>query len=353
MITDEAYQALLQAFPGDEICGASMRHDPMLDRLRELRREDDLSLPAGVWQAEPKRADWRAVEVLAQDVLALRSKDLMVAAYLGEAWILLDGAAGLATALRLLADLGESFAERLHPQAADGDLAWQAAPLVWVSRRYVELLATRLPLSPAWPELTLSAWNGLQRKQVLASENKADKALAEAARLEQKRLDESIRSGTGAGWGATLAQFQSALLHLQRLQAWCERQLQDEAPSLQPLASSIQSIVSILQGFRNMAPQEQETIAPVNPEPVVDAAASAAPAQPVNAENVLRDREQAYRQLAAIADFLARTEPHSPVPYVIRRAVEWGGMPLSALLDELVNADAEARRVWVMLGVLR
>lgn len=64
-------------------------------------------------------------------------------------------------------------------------------------------------------------------------------------------------------------------------------------------------------------------------------------------------REEAYRQLSQIADYLARSEPHSPVPYVIRRAVEWGQQPLSELLDELLSSDAESRRVWKLLGVLK
>lgn len=59
------------------------------------------------------------------------------------------------------------------------------------------------------------------------------------------------------------------------------------------------------------------------------------------------------QQLAQIADYLAKTEPHSPVPYVIRRAVEWGNQPLGELLDELISADAESRRLWKLLGVLK
>ena len=55
-------------------------------------------------------------------------------------------------------------------------------------------------------------------------------------------------------------------------------------------------------------------------------------------------REEAYRQLLLIAEYLARTEPHSPVPYLIRRGVEWGNKPLSELLGELISADAESRR---------
>jgi type VI secretion system protein ImpA len=56
--------------------------------------------------------------------------------------------------------------------------------------------------------------------------------------------------------------------------------------------------------------------------------------------------------LLVIAGYLARTEPHSPVPYLIRRGVEWGNKPLSELLGELISADAESRRLWTLLGVL-
>ncbi|MFS2126308.1 type VI secretion system protein TssA [Pseudomonas sp. Pseusp97] len=352
MISDEALQTLLQPLPGESPCGESLRHDPVMDRLRELRREEDTELPAGVWKAEPKRADWLALTALAEEVLRQRSKDLTIAGFLGEAWIVTHGPAGLAAALRLLADLCNAFPEQLHPQATDGDQEWRAAPLAWVARRYNELLLTRVPLCSGWPQTTLHGWQELQRRQVQVSDNKVDKVAAENARQEQKRLNESIRSGAVNGWAATLAQLDSAAGHLRRLDAWCDLQLGDAAPSLHQLAVSIDAFSNIIQGCKAMAPQEFEpsaaSEASSEPEPAPVVASGSLPAG-----GAPQNREEAYRQLTAIAEYLARTEPHSPVPYIIRRAVEWGGMPLSALMDELVHADAEARRVWVMLGVLR
>ncbi|MFR0687759.1 type VI secretion system protein TssA [Enterobacterales bacterium AE_CKDN230030158-1A_HGKHYDSX7] len=352
MISEEALRALLQPLPGEAPCGESLRYDPALDRLRELRREDDTQLPAGVWQAEPKRADWATLAALAEELLARRSKDLTVAGYLGEAWIVLHGPAGLSAALGLLADLCEAFPEELHPQATDGDQEWRAAPFDWLARRYGELLLTRVPLSSGWPQVTLHGWRELQRRQVQASDNKADKVAAENARQEQKSLDAAIRSGAVNGWGATQASLDAAARHLARLDAWCDRQLGDAAPSLQHLAASIDAFSNVIQGCKAMAPQEFTP--DQTPQPAAEptpAAVASTPALP--AGGAPQNREEAYRQLTAIAEYLARTEPHSPVPYIIRRAVEWGGMPLSALMDELVHADPEARRVWVMLGVLR
>ncbi|WP_447744322.1 type VI secretion system protein TssA [Pseudomonas nicosulfuronedens] len=352
MISDEARQALLRPLPGESPCGESLRHDPLMDRLRELRREEDTQLPTGVWQAELKRADWPALAELAEDLLVRRSKDLTIAGYLGEAWIVSHGPVGLADALGLLAELCDAFPEQLHPQATDGDQEWRAAPFAWLARRYTELLLTRVPLCSGWPQTTLHGWQELQRRQVQASDNKADKVSAENARQEQKRLNESIRSGAVNGWAVTLALLESSAGHLKRLDAWCDRQLGDAAPSLQQLSASIDAFRNVIQGCKAMAPQDFVPTAPAE-TPSEPEAAPVSSSSPLPAGGAPQNREEAYRQLTAIAEYLARTEPHSPVPYIIRRAVEWGGMPLSALMDELVHADPEARRVWVMLGVLR
>jgi type VI secretion system protein ImpA len=58
-------------------------------------------------------------------------------------------------------------------------------------------------------------------------------------------------------------------------------------------------------------------------------------------------REDAYRQLAAAANVLRQLEPHSPIPYLIQRAVELGRLPFPQLIRELVrdaNVIAELDR---------
>lgn len=64
-----------------------------------------------------------------------------------------------------------------------------------------------------------------------------------------------------------------------------------------------------------------------------------------------QSREDAYRQLALIAEYLMRYEPHSPVPYMIQRALEWGSKPLPVLLRELMSQEA-GDKLWTALGLL-
>lgn len=233
-------EVLLEPIDPGQPCGPSLRYDPDYDRLRELRREDDSSLPTGVWQAEAKRADWAAVEQLASELLQRRSKDLMLAAWLGEAWLQRGGLGGLQRALVLLAELCERYPEEVHPQAQDGDQSWRVPPIDWLLRRYAELLHTRLPLmgQGAFAEITLYAWQRLQRQQVASGDSKSAKAALEAAQLQQKKLDEALRAEPLVQWQRKQASLLACQQQLQRLEQWCDRCLGELAPSCQPLRGS-------------------------------------------------------------------------------------------------------------------
>ena len=81
------------------------------------------------------------------------------------------------------------------------------------------------------------------------------------------------------------------------------------------------------------------------------AVAEARPAQ-VTPGQAVAGREEAFRTLSSIAAFFRRTEPHSPVSYLLEQAVRWGRMPLDDLLDELI-ADEKARDSFRKLAGIR
>jgi len=49
------------------------------------------------------------------------------------------------------------------------------------------------------------------------------------------------------------------------------------------------------------------------------------------------NRDAAYEQLRRVAEQLERMEPHSPVPYLIRRAVELRTIKFPDLVEELTK----------------
>ncbi|MGX1175388.1 type VI secretion system protein TssA [Pseudomonas sp. R151218B TE3479] len=349
----ELVTQLLEPISAESPCGPDLRYEPEYDQLRELRREDDTSLPTGVWQSSIKRALWPDLERLATTLLLERSKDLMISAWLGEAWLHRAGLEGLPGSLALVAGLCERYPEQLHPQADEGDQSWRVIPLEWLARRYSEVLLTRVPLldgrDPVFASFCLDDWQRLQRQQVLGNDSKNAKALAEAARNDQKKLSELIRSTPLSFWLHRQGSLMLSLQHLQRLEAWSDAYLGNLAPGYKSLQDVIQALLTLVEEFIAMHPQ-QPTVVPVQTSPAPTSTPQPQAAAPVFQEPA--NREEAYRQLLVIAGYLARTEPHSPVPYLIRRGVEWGNKPLSELLGELISADAESRRLWTLLGVL-
>lgn len=73
--------------------------------------------------------------------------------------------------------------------------------------------------------------------------------------------------------------------------------------------------------------------------------AAAAPSGPIG------NRKQAFDKLKEVADFLRKTEPHSPVSYLVQRAVKWGSMTLEDVLSELVKNNDVRKQLFETLGV--
>jgi len=65
----------------------------------------------------------------------------------------------------------------------------------------------------------------------------------------------------------------------------------------------------------------------------------------------IRSRAQAYQMLSEAADYLMKTEPHSPTPYLVRRAVAWGGLTLGELLQQILRNPGEIGEMYRLLGL--
>ena len=59
----------------------------------------------------------------------------------------------------------------------------------------------------------------------------------------------------------------------------------------------------------------------------------------------IRSRAEAYWRLTEAAEYLLRTEPHSPTPYLVKRAVEWGSMSLFEVFQQIIRNEGEMREI--------
>lgn len=338
-------ERLLEPISPERPAGEPLRYDGTYDRIREARREDDPQLSQGIYQSELKRADWPAVEAIALEALETRTKDLQIAAWLLEAWMQLHGFAGVGRGLRLMSSLCENFWEEMYPEIAGGDIENRIAPVVWVN----EKLSVRLKQLPVSSPQTgdLAAYSYADWESACHLENLArkDPKAAQAAEARGAATTSKFNSSvmlTDRGFYVEL--FEEASGALDACEAF-ERLLEEKcgrnAPSLhqfrEALAETRRVAAEILQS-RPGADYEAEG-GEMQYAFGEDGNGLWSPGAPI------RSRAEAYQRLAEAADYLLRTEPHSPTPYLVRRAVEWGSMSLNDILQQIVRNDGEMQEL--------
>jgi len=60
--------------------------------------------------------------------------------------------------------------------------------------------------------------------------------------------------------------------------------------------------------------------------------------------------DEAFTLLAGIAQFFKQTEPQSPVPYLIERAIKWGNLPLEGWLNDVIKDSNVVDNIRDVLG---
>lgn len=328
----DGWESLLEPITGGDAAGESLCYEGTFDRIRHARQCDDETLAQGVWQTTPKRADWSQAAALCMEALETRSKDLQLAAWLLEAWLHQYGFGGVARGLSLIHGLCMRFGDQLHPRSADGDLEFRYAPIVWINDKLatdMKLVALTAPSNGELKPCTWADWEAAQRLVQAGARSREAEAAAAVARAEFHRslLD------TPAPWlGARREEIRDIIERTLAIEALLEGDADGDGPSLSGMRRVAEAIDSFLDG----ALARRESGSPV-PDSISSALSTVSPVANSCGTNGIRTRDQAYRMLSEAAAYLRTTEPHSPVPYLVERAVAWGSMRLVDLLPELIR----------------
>jgi type VI secretion system protein ImpA len=352
-------ETLLTPISADKPSGESLRYSGLYEAVEDARREDDPALPQGVWKTELKKADWKEAARLCLDALETRSKDLQVAAWLLEAWVHLEGLPGATIGLSLLGALCESFWDTVHPLPQEGDVEFRLSPLEWVAGRIpdaVRGIPITAPTSDEGKPCTYADLDGARHLERLArTDPQAAQAAEVRGRISTDRFLVSVSLTPTAFYSALEADARQSLAALDRLAALLNHLLGNDAPSFQRLGDALFA----LQHFALRVLEERGEEIAASPQGAATPGMDEMDLYPQAEQEEgafyggapIRSRAEAYRRLSEAADYLLRTEPHSPTPYLVRRAVAWGGMSLGELLQELVQGEGDLRAIYTLLGM--
>jgi type VI secretion system protein ImpA len=379
---------LLAPVPDGDGAGVSLRNEPIYHEVSAARRQDDASLPMREWERPLIKADWKAVAALCSEALRTRSKDFQLAAWLCEAWTHLYRVEGLIAGTQLLTGMAERYWDTAYPLIDDGDTDARVAPFVWINHTLALVLSLHVPLIVI-EEREPSAVS-LDEFQRTSNASAGTPASTQTRELIDKHV---TKNGNLAALVVLQRQLGVALDAWDTLARLVDLLLDAEAPSFAAVADVLKRLSRAATGligehsvpvpvdpgsemvgapthegrlepdmatYESLPPHDGYGHSPLSGEAQADGRAPA-PAFPLapfaggasvpSLTGLIVDRAHAYRLLNDIAGYLERHEPHSPTPYLLKRAVSWGQMPLPDLMREIVHQEGDLTRYLALLGL--
>lgn len=345
---------ILSPIPGANPGGESLRYNPVFDKIKEARRQDDEG-PMGDWQRERKVADWPLVIKLASESIATKSKDLQLAVWLTEALLHKEGFPGLRSGIVLIHGLVENFWDTLYPELDEGDAEMRAAPLEWLGAHYLEVPLKRVAITKSG--LTLLDYHRAKKvgREADAQESyekgEAFQAAVTAGELTLDDWDKAFAATSKEFYRTRLNDLDSILETVDEFQPVSEEKFGDVAPSFSKFRSILEDIRhqtnQLLQAKLEWDPDQPSEDA--QPEEAPEEESYAEPPQSVSDSGaaVVRaksrprgalspepsDRDDAIERVASAARFWRAEDPYNPAPYLLLRGMRWGELRSSDTLD--------------------
>jgi type VI secretion system protein ImpA len=358
-------EELLSAIPGDAPSGTNLLYAGLHDEVREARRADDI-LEQGEWKRESKVAEWHKVVSLTTDALATKTKDLQLAAWLTEALVNLHGFAGLLDGLKLLRGLLDRYWDTVYPEVDGGDLEARANAIDLLNRPFFVAALQKVPITgnPVGTNYSYSDFKDSSRFDVPENLEALEFEARERA-LQLKQLAATEGKITSEQWRnvkkATSRAFYEdlfAVLNLcweecKSLDSMLDAKFQRQTPGVTDFKKSLDAVRSSVESI-----VKEKRI--LEPDPVASdqgIEAGAAPGEPLTQagsgakSGPVGNRAEALRRLGEVADFFRRTEPHSPVSFLLDRAIHWGQIPLNTWLEEVIKDRSVLAQILETLGL--
>lgn len=332
---------LIAPIPGDSPAGGSVPF-AVREKLEEYRKEvdpDDFAPNDPMRPEAAQKADWAGVVKLAQETLRTTSKDLLVAARLTEGLTQAHGFSGLRDGLRLMRRLVTECWDRLNPAIeSEDDLEIRAAPFYWLDEadRGARFPTTLRRVPMVWTDNDRYGW--LDWKQSQGSKDGISPA----------EFEKAIQATPREQCQAMVDDLTESWQELDTL----ARELNGKIGQYAPAFTGLRQVVG---ECRALAQQILQRKGPELSGAEEEAGEGAETTEGSGSGSFLSrqvgSRAQVYQQLAQTAALLQQLEPHSPIPYLINRAVELGSLSFPDLMRQLIRDSDVLRGMNRELGI--
>lgn len=355
-------EELTQPISEENPCGEDLRLDASVEsiyyKLRDYRntaRKEERQALVDPDNFDDIAEGWSELAGLAIEALKTKTKDLEVTAWLIEALTRIDNIEGFNRGYELASSLIKQYWDKgLYPQEDEDGVTTRVSPISGLNgydgNGSLIMPIKSIPMTYTSHEDNYVVW---QYEQALQIERIDD------PEKRQKRLDagavtlDDIARSVSVTDASFYQQLSQSLHRAKDVYQDFVAALDEVTEAMPQPTSNIKNALEECQDALNHLAKDKLEEA-VDDEPSTegveeDQSLATADVARNKTDKAIQDRQQALKKLEEIAMFFRKTEPHSPVSYMINQTVQWSQLPLPELLQKLIP-DSDARENYFKLS---
>lgn len=353
--------SLLEPISEDSPVGEDIREDTSPTSpyysIKDARNSARAAERNSLFDGGSNEADdnWRKILELAPEILKTQSKDLEVASWYTEALIRRFGFQGLRDGFIVIRQMLEQYWDDMYPLPDEDGIETRVLPLTGLNGEGAEGVLIAPIRNAALTENQhpgpFSFWQyqqALDIQKIMDDEVRAEKAAKIGYNLED--VENAVAKCSEEFFVSLRDDIRTCLDEYRQIS-----RLMDEYCGTQqaPPTSNIINILEDTLGAINHIGKYKLPLESLNEDASTDPTDGASRSQAGSATvaSQIKNREEAFRQLMDISEFFRKTEPHSPISYVLSKAVKWGDMTLSDLMRELIPDSSSRDHYGSLTGV--
>lgn len=358
-------EALLAPISEEAPAGTDPRGDTsnssLYYKVKDARNAARSAERAAVDVDAPYPQEWETLVEAATELLTVQAKDIEVGAWLIEGLVRSDGFAGLRDGLKVMTGIVENYWEQCFPELDEDGVEGKVSAVAGLNGSGAIgtlIQPIRLTELTQGSQESLSYWNyeqAVDLEKVADEERKAERRASGIPAMED--FMRTVAETPAQHFASLIGLVEECSVALKEMSAAFDAVAGVDAPSV----SAIQDLLgSIAAAIRHVASDKLSSVA-VDDEVFADEGEAQAEGGggggggsgggAVRRIDGYATREEALAELARIASYFRKTEPHSLISYTLDDAIRRARMALPDLLNELTDDPAQIQRLLLAAGI--
>jgi type VI secretion system protein ImpA len=356
MASEEIIQldSLLQPIAEDNPAGVDIREDTTPTSsyytIKDARSAARAAERTNIFDNDSNEANqhWRKILELAPDILQNHAKDLEVASWYTEALARHYGFQGLRDGFKLIHGLIKQYWDGLYPLPDEDGVETRVASLTGLNGEGAEgvLIAPirNIEITQGHEPGPFTYWKyqqALDIEKIIDEEARSEKA--SKLGFSNDDIERAVSESSDTFFVNMRDDIRDSIDTYREigrlLDEYCGI---NDSPPTSNIINILEDCLGVINHIGKHKMPDDITI-----DMDTDSHQEDSPADPASAQisGPVNSRADAFKKLMEISAYFRKTEPHSPISYILERAVKWGGMPLEDLIKELIP-DSTARGLY-------